>query len=323
MVRDKGWIKTIDNAAGLISSDQALLITADGICALAKQLDASSRLPIRVLVKRVDGAVRTSDLSLLAVTDYAAGLPVHDCAVSAEVERALAHADVPTIATVVGSTGDFEYQFPAAPEFFVGRQDVLSRVKQVYEGKAQGQVLVLNAQSGWGKSSLALRLAHQVQELGGSAIVLDTRTASSSAYVAAALRKAILSAESGGKLTLSNDASFASLQSALRTYQTAAWPPKIPLLIFFDQFENVFRDERLTREFRDLALAVRELPVPLILGFSWKTDLVGLTENYPYRLRDEIRGVSMVINVDPLVPRMLTPFSGGWQKLPARRCQQS
>jgi len=304
LVLQQNWIRPIESSTAVPSSDQAVLITEGGICALAKQLDPVSRMPTRVLVQRLHGKMAERDLNLLANTDYAAGLPVHDCASSLVSPNVATQSEAPTVVSVVGSREDFEYQFPAAPEFFVGRKEVLARVKQAYDGKpGNGQVVVLNAQSGWGKSSLALRIAHQVQKSGGPAVVFDTRTAASSPYVAAALRKAILAATDEGKITLADNASFASLQSSLRTLQDATWHVSAPLLIFFDQFENVFRDERLTREFRDLALAVRELQRPIILGFSWKTDLVGLTENYPYRLRDEIRGVSSVINVEPFGPQ--------------------
>lgn len=310
LVCDKAWIKVIESKDAEIFSDQAILLTDSGVCALAKQLDPISRLPIRVLVHSRDGAVKATDLTLLANTDYAAGLPVHDRTVSFTSDiRVL--ADAPTVVSVIGSKEDFEYQFPAAPEFFVGRQEILSRTKQMQDGYSpHGRVIVLNAQSGWGKSSLALRIAHQVRKSGGAASVFDTRTASSPSYVAAALRKAMVAAEADGKIKLSENASFASLQSSLRTLQEATWVARAPLLVFFDQFENVFRDERLTREFRDLALAARELATPIVLGFSWKTDLVALTENYPYRLRDEIRGAALVFNVEPFGPKDVSTLLG-------------
>lgn len=310
LVLERGWVQPISGAE-LLLSDHAILLTETGLCALAKQLDPGTRLPIQVLVRRPTGAVGPADMSLLTASDYASGLPVIDTAVAPSAGIHSPAAEAPTLVSVVGSRADFEYQFPAAPEFFVGREGQLARVKRFTEDAgAHGHVVVLNAQSGWGKSSLALRIAQQVKTAGGFAVVFDTRTAASPAYVAAALQKAATNAAATGHLVLPGDFSFASVQSALRTLQAATWRPRSSLLVFFDQFENVFRDQRLTQEFRDLALAVRELSAPVFLGFSWKTDLVGLTENYPYRLRDEIRGVSLVINVEPFGPKEVGTLLG-------------
>ena len=105
-------------------------------------------------------------------------------------------------------------------------------------------------------------------------------------------------------LDLPDDAAFSSLSAGVRTLSNAT--PRgaaKPLLLFFDQFENVFRDEALTRSFRDLALQVQEVELPLTIAFAWKTDLVGWTEGHPYQLRDEIRGSATVTTLEPLGPK--------------------
>lgn len=254
LVKQKRWIEEIALPSRAVLSDHALLITANGIAALAKELDPGSRLPIRVLVHRTTGEMSATEVALVTADEYTGGLPVQDMAASPIQERHTASAEMPTLVTVVGSAADFEYQFPAAPAFFVGRENLLTIVKKVSEeAGTQGRVIVLNAQSGWGKSSLALRIADQIEKGGGSATVMDTRTAVVPQYVSAALRKAMTEAQAKGKISLPSDASFASLQSTLKTLQSSTWRSAAPLLIFFDQFENVFREPRLTQEFRDLA----------------------------------------------------------------------
>jgi hypothetical protein len=304
LIVSQKWVKELVVADDIVISDYGVLITQGGLYTIAKQLDPSTRMPVSILVRSGGAQLDAESISLLSSSDYGGGLPVQDCEQRAEAIATSVSVEVPALVTVVGSREDFEYQFPAAPEFFVGRKDILQRVKKTSEDAgSKGSVVVLNAQSGWGKSSLALRLAYQAEKSGGAAVVFDTRTATTPAYVAAALRRALTSAAEKGNLVLPLESSFASLQSAISTIRLSKWHTSTPMVIFFDQFENVFRDPRLTQEFRDLALAVRELPVPILLGFSWKTDLVGLTENYPYRLRDEIRGVANVISVEPFGPK--------------------
>jgi hypothetical protein len=203
------------------------------------------------------------------------------------------------IVTVAGSRSDFEYQLPAAPKFFVGRKRIVDDLCWALDRHTG--VLVLNAQSGWGKSSVALRLEALAKERKGYALVTDTRTATHRRFVTDALSLAAQRAQAAKVLTLPPQASWASLPSALQTLQAATWHAG-PLVVFFDQFENVFRDADLTREFRDLALAIRELAAHVLIGFEWKTDIVALTENYPYQLRDQIRDNATVLSLGPLGP---------------------
>jgi hypothetical protein len=89
------------------------------------------------------------------------------------------------------------------------------------------------------------------------------------------LRKAGTEAAAAGILSLPSNSSWASLESSLTTLRAARWlDTSRPVMAFFDQFENVFRDVALTRQFRDLALGVRDIPGPVVVGFAWKTDLV-------------------------------------------------
>lgn len=303
LIISKGWAKELTLESNVIISDRGILIAEAGLYTVAKQLDPSTRMPVKIIIRSGGAPLDIESTSLLSSSDYGGSLPIQDCELTPTISSSPTSAEVPTLVTVAGSREDFEYQFPAAPEFFVGRKEILQRIKKTTEDSGQkGNVIVLNAQSGWGKSSLALRLAYQAESSGGAAVVFDTRTATTPTYVAAALRHALSKAAEKGNLVLPAESSFASLQSAISTVRLAEWHSSAPLAIFFDQFENVFRDTRLTQEFRDLALAVRELPVPILLGFSWKTDLVGLTESYPYRLRDEIRGAANVISVEPFGP---------------------
>jgi hypothetical protein len=288
--------------AGLPRSDEAVIITQEGIYSAVKELDRDSRTPRVVRVWAANGSVPEPVQQLVESSPYASNLSVAPLGAGLAIAALAPPPPEPTVAAVVGSTEDFEYQLPASPKFFVGRKRPLARLRRLLTESESGQVVVLNAQSGWGKSSLALRAAALAKKCGGFSEVLDTRTATNRDYVWAALRRGAIRAETAGLLSLPQEAAFGSLRSALSTLERAKWNGKGPLLIFFDQFENVFRDRQLTMEFRDLAVAVREVGAPIVVGFAWKTDLIGWTEDHPYQLRDDIRHHASVITVDPFGP---------------------
>lgn len=294
LLSTKGLLPTFSNSDPLIS-DHAVIITSHGLFFVGKENDPYTRTATRIHVKSNSGVVPKPAIELIAASSYAGELPVIDELNPPELPSS--RSEEPVIAFVRGSHSDFEYQFPASPKFFVGRKPALQAVKDALSDTPG--VVVLNSLSGWGKSSLALTMANIAAEEGGHALVIDSRTATSRhSFVSTVLRRAAIEAEERGILTLPANASWASLPTALATIAAATWRRTGPLLVFFDQFENVFRDEELTRNFRDLALLVPEAKNPLIVGFAWKTDYIGNTEDYPYMLRNEIRSVARVVNLD-------------------------
>lgn len=284
------------------TSDRAIVITEVGIYSACMVLDISERTPTSVAVWGMGGPVPVSVLDLIGASDYARGLGVSEAGVRAPTQTPPSTPRPVMLTRVAGSHSDFEYHLPASPKFFVGRQEAITRLNEIL-GADEGRVVVLNAQSGWGKSSLALKLGDMALRAKGVSAVLDSRTADQPRYVVEVLRHIAIESAEAGILSLSPSPSWASLESALTTLKSASWSPDRPIVIFFDQFENVFRDVDLTRAFRDLALGIREIPGPVVLGFAWKTDLVGWTEGHPYQLRDDIRGAGSVIVVEPFGAR--------------------
>lgn len=285
-----------------ITSDPAVVITQHGVYSSVIELDPIERTALKVLVWGT-GPVPAPVKELIAgYPDYGGGMPIEDVADPAPEATIVSVEHEPLVVSVTGSSEDFEYQLPASPRFFIGRSELL-RTFGLMSDQASG-VVVLNAQSGWGKSSLALKFKELVAARGGHALVLDSRTAAPRVYLTAVLRRAALEAESAGLLQVAADSSWATLASSLSSLAAADWDSsRGPLLVFFDQFENVFKDASLTREFRDLTLGAREVGGPLLIGFAWKTDLVGWTEGHPYQLRDEIRAHATVLTLEPLGAR--------------------
>ncbi|SER89652.1 Restriction endonuclease [Mycobacterium sp. 88mf] len=294
LLSERGLISAVDIE---LVSDHAFVIHETGLYTAALQIDSETRTATQVVVQSLSGRVPGSVIELLGQDPYSQGLPVVDLGAGG-APAPEAPPGVPLVIEVNGSHSDFEYQLPASPKYFVGRRDPLRDLSALVESR--GGPFVLNAQSGWGKSSLALKLASRVT---GSAVVIDSRTASSGLFVPAAIRKAVESAEAAGLLELSGDAAWATTAGALRSIQNAEWVDGAHLLVIFDQFENVFTDPVLTQEFRDVALWNSEFREHVTFGFAWKTDYVDWIENHPYRLRDQIRGASKIVHLAPFGSR--------------------
>lgn len=305
MGSDRLWIELVEMGlatnpvTGDVITDVGIAITSHGTYCIGKMLDSASRLARCVLTWTADDSeVPSPVLELIASSPYAAGLDVRTLTTGSRAS-AQRTTEEELVVEVAGSTSDFEYQLPASPKYFVGRKDDVREFEALFPTQ-RGSTVVLNAQSGWGKSSLALKLKQAIESANGVAAVFDTRTASTPNYIPTAIRDCAIRASRAGLISLPPDCEWGSLAGAVRSLSLCTWQETAPLLIFFDQFENAFRDGELTRGFRNLSLAVREVRQPVIIGFAWKTDLVGWTEAHPYQLRDEIRSNAHVFSITPL-----------------------
>lgn len=294
LLKDRKLISPVESD---LISDHALVIHESGFYTAALANDPQSRTATHVIIKSVNGSVSPAAIDLLGQDAYSQGLPIVSGIALEETIRPES-LQSPLVIEVNGSHSDFEYQLPASPRYFVGRRDALAKLVTLVE--SHGGPFVLNAQSGWGKSSLALKLASKTP---GIAKVIDTRTASSGSFVPAAIRKAVEEAEKSGLVTLAADASWATTAGALSSLQNANWTANGHLLVIFDQFENVFTDPLLTQEFRDIALWNSDIRKNVTFGFAWKTDYVDWIENHPYHLRDQIRNAATIIHLSPFGSR--------------------
>lgn len=183
---------------------------------------------------------------------------------------------------------------PARPKDFVGRDDLIrsiaSFIGDVRNGETQTRTFAIQAPSGWGKSSLTLKLsalARRGRIPHCSLTAVDTRSATNSAFVSEALRQAFDDAATNGVIpegehridSLRDPLDSVSLMAAVhRTCEAKAC-----IVLLFDQFEELFAKEALFETFnavRELSLDLDAKQLPLVLGFAWKTD-ISLPQQHP------------------------------------------
>ena len=225
---------------------------------------------------------------------------------TAILQTSKAQKEPEQIVEVKGSSTCFEYQFPASPAHFVGRQDILNKVdtytEAIIKKETSARGLLFEANSGWGKSSVVLACVDRLRQKGHFAIAIDCRSASSSQFILHVVDYALskfgdfdglLSEEQITKIITGFEGAVKIL---VNIGQVLEQHNKV-MFIFLDQFENLFFLHEALARIRDLFLRIQDAQTNVVLGFSWKTDLVGVTSEFPYRIRDNIRDSSKQITL--------------------------
>ncbi|MFZ5868096.1 MAG: restriction endonuclease [Thermodesulfobacteriota bacterium] len=204
------------------------------------------------------------------------------------------YEQVDDVVEVRGSSACFEYQFPAAPQFFVGRERLMEEIGEFFgkvtrrETSCRG--ILFEANSGWGKSSLVLATANSLKQRGHYALAVDSRSATSPHFVLSVV-KHVLDTFGDFDGLVKNPPILGGFEAAsddlLQVGKELEGADKL-LVIFFDQFENLFHLLDVLSRLAQLCLKVADAGTNVVLGFSWKTDLIGLTRDFPYRWRDTI-----------------------------------
>jgi hypothetical protein len=214
------------------------------------------------------------------------------------------------IVQVRGSSSWFEYQFPASPEHFVGRtvalEDVLKFAAAVISKTTSSRSLLFEANSGWGKSSLALTTIARFRRAGHLGVVIDCRSISTSSSILQVVDYA-LSQLAGNDdepslfsphSTHERITGFEGAAKALISFGLSLEKRKLLACIFLDQFENLFFLPDALRRIRDLLAAISDAQTNIVLGFAWKSDLIGTTSEFPFQLRDAIAECSKRLTID-------------------------
>jgi hypothetical protein len=203
--------------------------------------------------------------------------------------------DADEIVEVRGGSECFEYQFPAPPEYFVGRRPLLKELDsfaaELINKETPHRGIVFEAPSGLGKSSLVLASVARLLKMGHFAVAIDSRSASSSRFLDRIIDYTLKKfGDFGGILTETDfSKSTTGLDCAVKAIfdigEILESHSKL-LFIFFDQFENIFLFPDVLKTVKDLFLKICEKQTNLVLCFSWNKDLILSTHD----LSDELLG---------------------------------
>lgn len=194
------------------------------------------------------------------------------------------HVPVTSSVTPISkSKSFFDYKHPADPRFFVGREDKLKEAKdfisEVRENKTALRGIVVAANSGLGKSSFILKLKDEIKNDNCYFFDIDTRSCDRSDFIFSVLDYVITHLISNnnntGKFDRLKDIKIGGLDSIDKTYQAidSCLTNNELLIIFFDQFENIYFSKENTNILKQALLKLSYENPKIIFGFAWKTDI--------------------------------------------------
>ncbi|NEZ43638.1 restriction endonuclease [Paenibacillus alvei] len=178
---------------------------------------------------------------------------------------------------------------PSRPEDFVGREEIQSEVFRFLDSvrlsSTSTRLFALKAPSGWGKSSVVLKLVDRCKNTRHKGkyfmYAVDVRAAVSQRYGELALVSCIKEAISSGfikapskEIKISSTLNPFTHDSIVEVLETLQKEEKVIALVF-DQFEEIFSKKELSNLFeniRYLCSAVDGAQENFVLGFAWKSD---------------------------------------------------
>lgn len=220
--------------------------------------------------------------------------------------------EIETISEVQESENWFDY-LPASSKHIVGRDqirtDIFNFFSKALLNESPRRVFYLTGKSGWGKSSLVAdikgRCRNKYYKNKFYSLAIDSRSALSSNFVALAFEKLLKNAIKDGFLEsdlFQNDISFTSTFDLLSSESVKEILKYLKtnnklLILIFDQFEDIFRKEDLFKTFYKFLVDVTDLGENLIVGFSWKTEILIPSENEAYHLWQQAKDQAIAFSV--------------------------
>lgn len=288
------------------SEDKSLLITEYGRFWAFKIMHVSAGVPYAVLLFDAETGQLVQDTNTIAsVTQLQSSIfgleslnkEYHITNQSKNILQEIDN-EILNISTVSGGDQWADYR-PSRPKDFVGREELLKDTFRyfdtVIDGSTNTRLMAIKSPSGWGKSSYLLKLVSKSKNkhLKNKYYIhaVDVRTAISERYSEFALLSAFKAAVKDGFLEKTNEDFMIS--SVINPLNSQAFKQALNqlkekekiLILFFDQFEEIFSKTELSELFnriREMALAIDAAKENVVLGFAWKTDGTTPTEHPAY-----------------------------------------
>lgn len=236
--------------------------------------------------------------------------------------------EVVTLVAMADSLDDYR---PCRPQDFVGRYDIQKSIWDllvgVREGNTNTRILALSGPSGFGKSSIVIKLTDRFRNKKWAnkfyLFPVDVRSARGPLFVAKALKTAFQTAINDGfissplnTITIESTETFMQSQS-VQTALEALQDSKRVMIVFFDQFEELFTKDELISTFdafKRLVFETSSICANLVIGFSWRTGITLSDDNPAYHLWHELKDLRADIVIDKFTSADSSKLIGQFEK---------
>jgi len=219
------------------------------------------------------------------------------------------------IVTPIAMAESLDDYRPCRPQDFVGRYSIQKKIweflERVRQDETPNRIIALSGPSGFGKSSIVLKLADRFCNLKWKKkfflFPVDARSARGPLFVAKALKTAIQKALdndfirlSSPSITIETTESLLQSESIKEALHYLKKHNRV-LLVFFDQFEELFTKEELLSTFegfKRLAFEVHSVSENIALGFSWRTGITFSDDNPAYHVWHSLKDLRYNLLVD-------------------------
>lgn len=214
-----------------------------------------------------------------------------------------------TVVEIPQSDSWLDYK-PASEKYFVGRKknrsEIIHFFKNVLNGTTNKRVFYLSGKSGMGKSSLinAVKASCSNKQYKSKfyPFAVDSINAETEQFVGLAfqelLKKAIAENFLKDYKSSTNKISFISAfdllsDSSVKSIIDYLKANNKILILIFDQFEDVFRRDKLYKPFHEFLLQINNEQANIVVGFSWKNEITLSPESESYKFWQQAKGLGI------------------------------
>jgi hypothetical protein len=323
---------TLSNIDDVSSSSLIIAPGMDPFWILEQQLDGIPYRAIACPCRNSDLPPKESIRKILEENDLFISLDLEYAISDKSHQKAkLSTPEINEIVTPIPQADSLDDYRPCRPDQFVGRYDLQKQIwtflDLIRNDKTTSRILSLSGPSGYGKSSIILKLADRFRNKKWAnryyLFPVDSRSARGPIFISRAIKAGFDAALEDGfiiapgmKIDIESTEAIIQSKSIKKALELLKKKNRI-LIIFFDQFEELLSKSELLSAFnslRELAFEVNAVQSNVVIGFSWRTGITVSDDNPAYHLWHALKDIRHGIKIGEFTSAEASQLVGLFEK---------